>query len=44
MYLLTGLAQCGNTWEPETIAIKYLEKGHTFMVAGTMHGNIGKLF
>ena len=43
-YLFTGLAQCVNTWEPETITIKYLEKGHTFMVAGTMHGNIGKLF
>ena len=43
-YLFTGLAQCVNTWEPETITIKHLEKGHTFMVAGAMHGNIGKLF
>ena len=43
-YLFTGLAQCVNTWGPETITIKYLEKGHTFMAADAIHGNIGKLF
>ena len=29
---------------PETITIKYLEKGHTFMSADAMHGDIVKLF
>ena len=43
-YLFTGLAQCVNTSGPETITIKYLEKGHTFMAADAIHGNIGKLF
>ena len=43
-YLFTGLAQCVNTWGPETITIKYLEKGHTYMAADAIHGNIGKLF
>ena len=43
-YLFTGLAQCVNTWGPETITIKYLEKGHTFMAADAIHRNIGKLF
>ena len=42
--LFTGLTQCVNTWGPETITIKYLEKGHTFMEADAIHGNIGKLF
>ena len=28
----------------ETITIKCLEKGHPFMVADAIHGNIGKLF
>ena len=43
-YLFTGLAQCVNTCRPETITIKYLEKGHTYMAADAIHGNIGKLF
>ena len=43
-YLFTGLAQCVNIWGPETITIKYLKKGHTFMAADVIHGNIGKLF
>ena len=29
---------------PETITIKYLEKGHTYMAADAIHGNIAKLF
>ena len=33
-----------NTWRPETITIKYLVKGHTFMAVDAIHGNIGKLF
>ena len=43
-YLFTVLAQCVNTWGPGTITIKCLEKGHTFMAADAMYGNIGKLF
>ena len=43
-YLFTDLAKCVNTWGPETITIKYLEKGHTFMASDAIHGNIGKLF
>ena len=43
-HLFTALAQCVNTWEPETITIKYLEKGHIFMAADAIHENIGKLF
>ena len=30
-WLLTGLLQCVNTWGPQTITLKYLEKVHTFM-------------
>ena len=29
---------------PETIIVKYLEKGHPFMAADAIHENIGKLF
>ena len=36
-YLFTSLAQCANKWGPETITIKYLEKGHTFMAADAIH-------
>ena len=43
-YLFSGLAQCVNTWEPETITIKYLEKGDTFVAADAVHGDIRKLF
>ena len=43
-YLFTGLAQCVNTWRPETITIKCLKNGHTFMTADAIHGNTGKLF
>ena len=43
-YLFTGLAECVNTWGPETITIKYLEKGHTYVAAEAIHGNIRKLF
>ena len=41
---------CSLVWDsvqihgPETITIKYLEKGHIFMRADVIHGNIGKLF
>ena len=38
------MAQRVNTWGSETISIKYLEKGHRFMTADAIHGNIGKLF
>ena len=41
-YLLTTLVQCVNTWGPNIITMKYLEKGHTFMAADTVHGAIGK--
>ena len=43
-YLFTGLVQCVNIWGPETITIKYPEKGHTYMAADAIHGKIGKLF
>ena len=43
-YLFTGHVQCVNTWGPETITIKYLEKGRTFIVADGVHANNGKLF
>ena len=42
--LFTGLAHCVNTWGPETISIKYLENGHTFIAADAINRNIGKLF
>lgn len=29
-------------WGPKTITMKYLESGHTFMKADSVHGNIGK--
>ena len=41
-YLLTGFVQCVNTWGPETITLKFLEVGHTFMAADSVHGCIGK--
>ena len=43
-YLFIGVAQYVNTWGPGTITINYLEKGHTFMAADAIHGNIRKLF
>ena len=43
-YLFTALAQCVNTWGSETITIRYLEKGHTYMAADAILENIGKLF
>lgn len=40
--LYTALALCVNSeWGPDEITIKYLQKGHTFMKADTIHGNIG---
>ena len=43
-YLFTGLVQCVNTWGPETITIKYLQKGHTLMAAYAIHGNMENYF
>ena len=40
--LFTALIQCVNTWGPETITVKFLEKGHTFMAADNVRGDIGK--
>ena len=41
--LITTLAKCVNAeWEPQNITLKYLERGHTFMKADSIHGNIGK--
>lgn len=41
--LYTALAQCVNAvWGPEQVIIKYLQKGHTYMRADSIHGSIGK--
>ena len=41
--LFTALiATVNNDWGPEDITIKYLESGHTFMAADSVHGVIGK--
>ena len=43
-FLFTGLLQCVNIWGPADVTIKFLEKGHTFMEADSIHGDIGSLF
>ena len=41
--LFNALVWCVNTvWGPQEITIKFLEKGHTFMRADSVHGSIGK--
>ena len=32
-----------NTWGPDSVTLKYLQKGHTFMAADGLHGEIGKV-
>ena len=43
-FLLTGLVECGNYRERESVTITYLEKEHTFMANYGINGNIGNLF
>ena len=39
--LYTALVQCVNAaWQPDEVVIKYLQKGHTFMKADSVHGVI----
>ena len=39
----SALAQIVNSpWGPDSISVKYLESGHTFMAADNIHGTIGK--
>jgi len=41
--LYTALVQCVNAeWGPDEVVIKYLQKGHTFMKADSVHGSIGR--
>ena len=41
--LFTVLVSCVNAvWGPDRIKLRYLEKGHTFMKADSVHGQIGK--
>ena len=41
--LFTALVQCVNAvWGPQQVVIKYLQKGHTYMKADSIHGSIGK--
>ena len=41
--LYTALVQVVNAeWGPSEITIKYLEAGHTYMGADSVHGNVGK--
>ena len=41
--LFTVLTSCVNSeWGPDRIRIRYLEKGHTFMKADSIHGQIGR--
>ena len=40
--LFTAMTWCVNqVWGPKSIIIRYLEKGHTFMRADSVHGKIG---
>ena len=42
-WLFTILVQFVNTWwGTQSVSLKYLEKGHTFMAADGIHGEIGK--
>ena len=39
----TALAQIVNSdWGPDSVTVKYLQTGHTFMAADNVHGTIGK--
>ena len=41
--LFTAMVQTVNAdWGPDVVTIKYLEKGHTYMKADSVHGSIGK--
>ena len=41
--LYTAMCQCVNAaWGPQEVTLKYLEKGHTYMKADSIHGSIGK--
>jgi len=41
--LFTTMCLCVNQeWGPNEVTIKYLEKGHTYMKADSIHGSIGK--
>ena len=41
--LFTALAWCVNQeWGPRTVEMRYLERGHTFMRADSIHGSIAK--
>ena len=41
--LLTAMVHCVNSaWGPRQVNIKYLEKGHTYMRADSVHGTIAK--
>ena len=43
-YFFTAIVQSLNTWcSSETISLKFLEKGHTFQAADSIHGDIGKI-
>ena len=40
--LFTALSWCVNQeWGPEKVTLKFVERGHTFMRADSLHGNIG---
>ena len=42
-WLFSALCWCVNQpWGPQSMTIKYLERGHTFMRADCVHGSIGK--
>ena len=41
--LFSGLVQTVNqSWGPNIVRLKYLERGHTFMAADSVHGAIGR--
>ena len=41
--LFTAMVQTVTAdWGPDVVTIKYLEKGHTYMKADSVHGRIGK--
>ena len=42
-WLFSGLVQTVNqSWGPNIVRLKYLERGHTFMAADSVHGAIGR--
>ena len=44
MVSFLGIAQDVNTWGPESVTNNYFQRGHTFIAAGGIHRDIGKLF